>query len=329
MDRMNDKLPLVEVLANPNPKLFTKQDGRPISFHLLAGDDERCLVAAVRKSIRINGGRYIKYFNNMESQSVLLVTDKGFKSANLHWPAIRITLIGDCIRDKCLKDINEYIHPRDDVKRWRKIDLNEIVYAGRGQFSCRRQLPFSRLRSIPLDDTCQYSDIDEITDLRPQDAQIVPIDDPEDEPHDENENGCCQEETNPTPATNDEIEDVKPKMGFSPKRGRGYQDRYRSREKVAILRYLVDNRKFTNLRGDTVWREMACQNICPNRPWQSLKNHFLKYLLPTLDRYDFLTEEQKIKFLSPKSPSRHDSNSDGSSFFHHSSAKRRLCIFRK
>uniref|UniRef100_A0A146LWA0 Telomeric repeat-binding factor 2-interacting protein 1 n=1 Tax=Lygus hesperus TaxID=30085 RepID=A0A146LWA0_LYGHE len=99
------------------------------------------------------------------------------------------------------------------------------------------------------------------------------------------------------------------------KRGRGYQDRYRRNEKVALLKWLVDHKKFKNLRGVIVWREMERKKVLPGRSHESMKNHFLKHLVKDLDAYPFLTEEQKNKLKGQNGDS-----SDEDGFFYHASS---------
>lgn len=69
-------------------------------------------------------------------------------------------------------------------------------------------------------------------------------------------------------------------------------------EKEAILKYIINRDEYDRVRGRQMWQEMERRRTCPNRTWQSMKEHFLKTLVLQLDCFDFVTAEQRRRLLS-------------------------------
>ncbi|XP_042212527.1 uncharacterized protein LOC121859671, partial [Homarus americanus] len=57
---------------------------------------------------------------------------------------------------------------------------------------------------------------------------------------------------------------------------------YSHKERTAILDYISKTKRFKDIKGRLLWQDMAEAQICPGRTWQSLKEHFLKRIIPNL-----------------------------------------------
>lgn len=73
----------------------------------------------------------------------------------------------------------------------------------------------------------------------------------------------------------------------------GLRQRFSQAEKVAIIKFIIGKNETSNLKDDRIWLKMEKYNICPKRTYQSMKTHFLKYLIHNLHKFDFLTNKQK------------------------------------
>ena len=72
-------------------------------------------------------------------------------------------------------------------------------------------------------------------------------------------------------------------------------------EDMAILNFIVTNRRFSEVNGNNLWRLMESKKIAENRSWQSLKERFRRQIGPNLGRYKTLKEKdisQLNKYLS-------------------------------
>ena len=81
------------------------------------------------------------------------------------------------------------------------------------------------------------------------------------------------------------------------KQGRSYS----RQEEIAILNFIVTNRRFSEVNGNTLWALMETKKIVENRSWQSMKERFRRHMAPNLDRYTNLTAKdisQLNKYLS-------------------------------
>ncbi|BES95572.1 Hypothetical protein NTJ_08383 [Nesidiocoris tenuis] len=66
---------------------------------------------------------------------------------------------------------------------------------------------------------------------------------------------------------------------------------YSHNEEVTILKYILASKKLDGLRSNVVWKQMDGKPGVEKRSWQSLRNHFLKAMLPKLEMFN-LTKEQ-------------------------------------
>jgi hypothetical protein len=67
-------------------------------------------------------------------------------------------------------------------------------------------------------------------------------------------------------------------------------------EKEAILKFIIAKNAYSKVKGNSLYQDMEAHNICPSRTFQSMRNHFLKFIVNELDCYDFLTPNQKQLF---------------------------------
>ncbi|KAF6197948.1 hypothetical protein GE061_007691 [Apolygus lucorum] len=126
-----------DALQVANPVLFCTKFGGPMTFHLQVGEGEGNLIASVEKAIDASGGRYIKQYHEMTPYTVLLVTDLGFKSGTFNRPALCVTYIGDCVvHSNYLRNLNDYLHPWEDLDRWSDVNLFDVVYSNIKMFRC-------------------------------------------------------------------------------------------------------------------------------------------------------------------------------------------------
>lgn len=68
---------------------------------------------------------------------------------------------------------------------------------------------------------------------------------------------------------------------------------YSRKEKEAMLKYIIKHDAIECVKGMVIWKRMERSNICPQRTWMSMQNHFKKSLCKELDQFAFLTPSQK------------------------------------
>lgn len=82
---------------------------------------------------------------------------------------------------------------------------------------------------------------------------------------------------------------------------------YTLEEDKAILKYILDSNLENYIKGNEMWICMENANICPTRSWHSLRNRFLRYIIPacTNPEYNLSDDEQKRlkKFQLQSKPS--------------------------
>ena len=71
---------------------------------------------------------------------------------------------------------------------------------------------------------------------------------------------------------------------------------YTKEEDQAILDYIVETRRFSEVKGNALWELMEQRDVLPNRTGQSMKERFRKRILPKLSRYN-LTQKDRAAFL--------------------------------
>nr|CAD7413697.1 unnamed protein product [Timema poppensis] len=71
---------------------------------------------------------------------------------------------------------------------------------------------------------------------------------------------------------------------------------YSLKEEQTILKYIADNNMYDKVKGRQMWQFMASSRGINKRTWQSLKEHYIKSMIPRIDSFD-LTKEEKNKFM--------------------------------
>ncbi|KAI1297122.1 hypothetical protein HDE_04634 [Halotydeus destructor] len=77
----------------------------------------------------------------------------------------------------------------------------------------------------------------------------------------------------------------------TPKQRSGKKREYTEDEDVKIIRHVVKEARFNELKGNLFWKEAEDDGLC-DRTWQSLKNRFQRYIYPALDNFSCLTVEE-------------------------------------
>lgn len=77
---------------------------------------------------------------------------------------------------------------------------------------------------------------------------------------------------------------------------------YLHHEKLKMLTYLESqSSRLHAIKGNVFWKEMEAAGVLPGRPWQSLKNHFSRYLINDLAMYNLSPNfESKLRRYSQK-----------------------------
>ncbi|XP_069680896.1 uncharacterized protein [Periplaneta americana] len=73
---------------------------------------------------------------------------------------------------------------------------------------------------------------------------------------------------------------------------------YTNEERVAIIQFLKKKKWQKYVKGREMWQKMEMARVCPGRTWQSLKEHYIKKIIPNIETYG-LTKEEAKKFREP------------------------------
>lgn len=69
---------------------------------------------------------------------------------------------------------------------------------------------------------------------------------------------------------------------------------YTRDEEISLLDYIIARKGFKHVKGKSFWEEAEMQEASGlNRTWQSLKERFMKYIMPNIDSFDFVSESDK------------------------------------
>ncbi|XP_067002350.2 uncharacterized protein [Anabrus simplex] len=69
-------------------------------------------------------------------------------------------------------------------------------------------------------------------------------------------------------------------------------------DKKAIVNYISKTDSYHRVKGRKFWQSMVDHQVCPGRTWQSLKEHYIKQIIPNICIFR-LPEEEEKKFLAP------------------------------
>jgi len=62
---------------------------------------------------------------------------------------------------------------------------------------------------------------------------------------------------------------------------------YTPKEDATLAKYIRDRGLFAERKGRALWQDIAAKEVLPERSWQSMKNRFLKTIVPRLGRKYF------------------------------------------
>lgn len=71
---------------------------------------------------------------------------------------------------------------------------------------------------------------------------------------------------------------------------------YTMAEEIGILKFIITNRRFSEVNGNSLWQLMETKKVVDNRSWQSMKERFRRHIGPNLDRYEGLTSKEINQF---------------------------------
>ncbi|CAG9862136.1 unnamed protein product [Phyllotreta striolata] len=65
-------------------------------------------------------------------------------------------------------------------------------------------------------------------------------------------------------------------------------------EEECILNKIIEQKKYYTLRDDeSFWRNLSKDGNFRNRPWTSLKTHFLRHIFPNIRKYNISELERR------------------------------------
>jgi len=73
------------------------------------------------------------------------------------------------------------------------------------------------------------------------------------------------------------------------------QRQYSLAHEKDIVEFLMRHGAYDMVKGNAVWKMMEEKQMCGGRTWQSMKEHFLKKILPVIESFN-LTETQITRF---------------------------------
>ncbi|TRY63935.1 hypothetical protein TCAL_14361 [Tigriopus californicus] len=78
------------------------------------------------------------------------------------------------------------------------------------------------------------------------------------------------------------------------------KNQFTHEEEQFMVYYIVKNKKYSQLKRDSLWREMKKANLCWNsHAWRAMKRHFLEEIVPRIEIYD-LASPQIARFRRAK-----------------------------
>lgn len=78
-------------------------------------------------------------------------------------------------------------------------------------------------------------------------------------------------------------------------------------EERAIAKYVEENKEAMSIRGNKLYKTMEKENIVPRHTWQSLKEHYIKKILPRIKL--LLPSEEPANWISKRKPVRRQDSS--------------------
>ena len=103
-------------------------------------------------------------------------------------------------------------------------------------------------------------------------------------------------------SVNDYNESVVSHRSKTPRFGGSFRSRYYDQEEEkAILNFIVNNKRYSEVNGKSLWIMMEEKHVVANRSWQSMKERYRKYIAPNLGKFSNLNSsdiKQLNKYLS-------------------------------
>ncbi|XP_039282661.1 uncharacterized protein LOC111046294 isoform X2 [Nilaparvata lugens] len=258
-------------LRKVSPFLFRNVNLEPLTFVLMLNDFNLELKA--KDIISKGGGLVYSSQRLMDPYSIVLVKGSSIVRAHVG-PVFTIQFLIACIRRNKIVNINNYMKTCNNAPQLHKFDFMDVVYFKRINWSevpehiiLNKKLVVSKGKT----NLVSGESSEKIVSL-----DLTTIDDSSDD--------SLQE----TPVIKNKQVSKHTRMAYS------------SVEDANIVKYLVDKKAYGSIKGQMIWKSMEKKNVCPLRTWQSMKEHFLKKLLPHIDYFSFLTDNQKKKFKQYK-----------------------------
>ena len=60
---------------------------------------------------------------------------------------------------------------------------------------------------------------------------------------------------------------------------------YTQQEDLKIIKFILDNKRLADVKGNVVWKVMEDRKVVDDRSWQSLKERYKKYISKNIKKY--------------------------------------------
>lgn len=263
-----DKFPFVDYKHLYSGILFMAHDGTPMSFVLSTRNFKQEI--QLRKVIEHCGGRVERNLKSMTPYTAVLVDDDC-----LYWvhtgDVFKLSYIETCCNaGKCL-----------NISPFRLNKSSTIVQEG---FDYMRIVYFKKFSwtTIPRKYAVKGGKADDEDDDADDDLSTI---------------SSGSDSTSNSRSEYKNRDSIKTPKRRIVKHNKHTRISYTRAEKEAILKYIITRNEYSRVKGRAVWQEMEKKGICPNRTWQSMKEHFLKTLSMQFEFFNFITAEQKRNLL--------------------------------
>ncbi|XP_071452854.1 telomeric repeat-binding factor 2-interacting protein 1-like isoform X2 [Hetaerina americana] len=75
---------------------------------------------------------------------------------------------------------------------------------------------------------------------------------------------------------------------------------YNESERLAMINWIIKNKSYASVGGNSLWMDMEKEEVCQGRSWQSLKEHFKKKVLPSINTFGL--SEKHVKCFKKRRP---------------------------
>merc|ERR1712111_69130 len=73
------------------------------------------------------------------------------------------------------------------------------------------------------------------------------------------------------------------------------RDLFSFEEDLAILRFIVDTKRYSEVKGNVLWEAMEKAKVCPGRTYQSMKERFRRRIVPKLEKFKTKLSDLELK----------------------------------